>query len=60
MDSSFGNSGPLGFPFILSLFYAVLNVCVPFPVCCLGQDVEFEGIGIFIYFDTLPNPTTRP
>ena len=26
------------------LLYAVLNVCVPFPVWYLGQDVEFDCI----------------
>ena len=31
------NSCPLGFPFILFLFYAVLSVCVPFPFGVWGR-----------------------
>ena len=51
-----GKSCPLGFSLLLFSFLCRLNCRCPFPVWCLGQDVEFDCIGnrpdhcLFIYF----------
>ena len=53
-----GKSCPLGFPFLLYLFYVVLIVCVPFPFggCgrILNSIVSVQDHCIFIYLINLP------
>ena len=49
-----GKSCPLGFSLVLFWFYCRLNCRCPFPVWCLGQDMEFDlsvpDHCLFIYF----------